>query len=490
LDLTKVNNIGIEYFSHTTGGEVEVRLDKPDGPLVARVQLPVNQSPSVQWWQPGFKWGLVSARVTAPLPSGPHDVYFVFQCEKTKYNNTMRNDSGDEFSGPFQIRAFFLNPAGKGWAQLDNQMRAMKDSLTKFKVITTPIMRELPAGRERTSKVFVRGNWLVPGEVVKPDVPQSLGGLKGRPANRLGLAQWMHSPENPLTARVAVNRFWEQLFGVGLVETLEDLGSQGAKPSHPELLDWLAVQFQTEYKWSMKRLLKEIVLSATYRQSAAATPEALERDPANRYLSHAPRVRMSAEQLRDQALAVSGLLSQKMYGPSVMPPQPEGVWQVVYNGSAWKTSRGEDRYRRALYTYWRRSSPYPSLIAYDAPSREFCVSRRIRTNTPLQALTSLNDTVSLENARFLAKRAMQSVPSGEVRQVIQRAYEIAMIRQAPPQAVAALEKLYQKSVADFGQNAAGAAELSGQAKANPVELAAYTLVCNAIMNLDAFLVKD
>ncbi len=487
MDLSQIDNIGVEYFSNTTGGEIEIRIDKPDGPLLGTAMLPVTD-PKGSLWNKEAKWKITSTKIVPQ--TGQHDVYFVFKCEKTKYNTDMRNDSGDEFLGPYEIKNFYLNPTGRAWPQLDKQLVGLKDSLAKFMPITTPILRELPAGRERTTKMFVRGNWMVPGTTVKPDVPQSLGGLKGRPANRLGLAQWMHSPENPLTARVLVNRFWEQLFGVGLVETLEDLGSQGAKPSHPELLDWLAVQLRDEYKWSMKRLLKQIVLSATYQQSAVATPEALERDPANHYLSHAPRVRMSAEQLRDQSLAVSGLLSHKMYGPSVMPPQPEGVWQVVYSGSAWKTSQGEDRYRRALYTYWRRSSPYPSLLAYDAPSREFCVSRRIRTNTPLQALVSLNDTVSLENARFLAKRAIQAVPSGEVKAVIERAYEIAMIRQPAPQSVAALQKLYQKSVADFSKDPEGAAELSGQAKEKAVELAAYTLVCNAIMNLDAFVVKD
>jgi hypothetical protein len=488
LDLTKVNNIGIEYFSNTTGGEVEARLGKLDGPLLGMARLPMND-PEVNLWNPAtISWAKVSTNI-APQP-GRHDVYFVFKCEKTKYNNTMRNDSGDEYTGPFQIKYFYLNETDRSWANLAKPLAQMKDSLTKFKVITTPILRELPADRARQSKVFVRGNWMTPGQAVSPDVPQSLGGLKGRPANRLGLAQWIHSPDNSLTSRVLVNRFWEQVFGVGIVETLEDLGSQGAKPSHPELLDWLAVQFQTEYKWSVKRLLKEILLSATYRQSSVATPEALERDPANHYLSHAPRVRMSAEQLRDQSLAVSGLLSKKMYGPSVMPPQPEGVWQVVYNGSRWQTSQGEDRYRRALYTYWRRSSPYPSLIAYDAPSREFCVSRRIRTNTPLQALVSLNDTVSLENARFLAKRALAATPSGQADQVVQRAYEMALVRQPNPKALASLMQLYQKSLADFGKNPEGAASLSGFAKDKPAELAAYTLVCNAIMNLDAFVVKD
>ncbi len=202
------------------------------------------------------------------------------------------------------------------------------------------------------------------------------------------MAKWLVSPENPLTARVAANRFWEQLFGTGIVETLEDFGSQGMKPSHPELLDWLALQLVHEHAWSIKRLLKQMVMSATYRQSSKVTPELKEKDLYNRLLARGPRVRLSAEQVRDQALTVSGLLSRKIGGPSVMPPQPEGVWQIVYSGRQWKTSEGEDAFRRGLYTFWRRSTPYPSMISFDSPVREICVSRRIRTNTPLQALVT------------------------------------------------------------------------------------------------------
>ena len=206
-----------------------------------------------------------------------------------------------------------------------------------------------------------------------------------QPVNRLGLARWLVDENNPLVARVAVNRLWEQIFGRGLVETSEDFGTQGAPPSHPELLDWLATEFIAK-GWSQKALIRTIVLSATYRQSSAVTPELAERDPYNRLFARGPRVRMEAEMVRDVALAASGLLSAKMFGPSVFPLQPDGIWNMPYSSDKWTTSTGEDRYRRSLYTFWRRTSPYPSFMTFDATSRELCTVRRVRTNTPLQAL--------------------------------------------------------------------------------------------------------
>ena len=223
------------------------------------------------------------------------------------------------------------------------------------------------------------------------------------PRNRLGFAKWLVDRKNPLTARVVANRHWEQFFGRGIVLTSEDFGSQGMLPTHPELLDWLAVELM-DHSWSLKHLAKTIVMSAAYRQSSQTTPEKLQRDPDNRLISRGPRERLSAEQIRDQALAVSGLLSRKMGGPSVMPPQPDGVWQVVYSDDQWTTSKGEDRYRRGIYTFWRRTSPYPSAMALDATSRETCTIRRVTTNTPIAAFALLNDPVYIEAAQALARR--------------------------------------------------------------------------------------
>src|SRR5262249_8597223 len=230
---------------------------------------------------------------------------------------------------------------------------------------------------------------------------------KEAPANRLGSAKWLVDPENPPTARVAVNRFWAQLFGAGLVDTEEDFGTQGELPSHPELLDWLASEY-VRMGWDTKALLKLIVTSATYRQSSRVTPQLVARDPRNRLLSRGPRFRLEAEMVRDQALALSGLLSHKIGGPSVYPPQPPGLWQAAFNGQrTWATSTGEDKYRRGLYTFWRRTVPYPSMATFDAPSRETCAGRRIRTNTPLQAFVTLNDPGYVEGAPALARRIVR-----------------------------------------------------------------------------------
>ena len=219
----------------------------------------------------------------------------------------------------------------------------------------------------------------------------------------LGLARWLVSDDNPLTARVAVNRIWEQYFGRGIVETSEDFGMQGERPTHPELLDWLAAEFM-ERGWSMRAIHRLIVTSAAYRQSSAVSAALQERDPYNRLLARGPRFRVEAEMVRDVALAASGLLSPEIGGPSVFPFQPEGIWDMPYNDDKWIESRGEDRYRRALYTFARRTAPYPGMLTFDAPSREVCTVRRVRTNTPLQALTVLNDPVFFEAAQALAAR--------------------------------------------------------------------------------------
>lgn len=273
--------------------------------------------------------------------------------------------------------------------------------------VTTPVLRELAATDQRETFVHKSGNFRNLGERVMAGVPTAFHPLpEGAPANRLGLAQWLTSDENPLTARVTVNRLWARLFGKGIVATEEDFGIQGEPPTHPQLLDWLATEF-VRSGWDVKAMLTTLVTSATYQQTSDVTPDRLEADPDNSLLSRGPRFRLSAEMLRDQALAASGLLSAKMGGPPVMPWQPDGIWQVVYSSKQWETSPGEDRYRRALYTLWRRTSPYPSMTTFDAPSGETCTIRRIRTNTPLQALVTLNDPTLMEAAQHLAGRSSQ-----------------------------------------------------------------------------------
>jgi hypothetical protein len=359
--------------------------------------------------------------------------------------------------------------------------------------LRTPIMQELPEDQRRTTNILSRGSFLSPGKEVNADTPEVFPAFpEGQPRNRLGLASWLVSEDNPLTARVTVNRYWEQIFGTGIVSTSEDFGVQGAFPTHPELLDWLAIEF-IEQGWSLKQLCKTIVMSSTYRQCSHISSEMLERDPNNELLARGPRFRLDAEVLRDQALSVSGLLSEKMYGPSVMPHQPDGVWQVVYSGDQWKQSQGEDQHRRGLYTYWRRTAPYPSMMTFDAASREVCTIRRIRTNTPLQALVTLNDPVYVEAAQAMARRVMNDAPA-TLGKRLNYAMELALGRPAKATEIKRLESLYNEILAEFSANEDDAVKMatSFQGPAPDLatdELAAWTVVCNVIMNVDEFVTK-
>jgi hypothetical protein len=332
------------------------------------------------------------------------------------------------------------------------------------------------------------------GEKVEPGTPAVLHPLPpAAPTNRLGLAKWLVDTNNPLTARVLVNRFWEQYFGRGIVETAEDFGIQGEKPTHPELLDWLACEFMQQ-GWSMKALHKMIVMSAVYRQTSRAAPELLQRDPNNRLFARGPRTRLEAEMLRDQALAVSGLLSRKIGGPSVFPPQPEGLWQVVYSGDKWQTSKGDDRYRRALYTFWRRTMPHPAMTTFDAPSREFCVVKRTRSNTPLQALVLMNDPAYVECAQALARRVIREAgPSAEDRVV--RAFRLCLARQPQKHEVQRLVQLFEQQLSRYKEDVDAAkkmatSELGSAPETMDVhELAAWTVVANVLLNLDEMITK-
>lgn len=347
-----------------------------------------------------------------------------------------------------------------------------------------PVMEELPADAGRQTKVFMRGNFLdKTGEPLAPNVPALFPALPaGQPRNRLTLARWLFVPEQPLTARVAVNRYWEQLFGIGIVETLEDFGSVGQPPSHPELLDWLALHFEHDLHWDVKALLRELVLSATYRQDARVDPALFARDPRNRLLARGPRNRLTSEMVRDGALAAGGLLSAKMHGQPVMPPQPEGVWAAVYNEMAWENARGPDRYRRALYTYWRRSSAYPSFLTFDSPTRDVCAVRRMPTNTPLQALVTLNDPVYVEAALALALRMGQAGPSLEEKLAL--GFRLATTRVPTAKELAPFLALYEESRRAYGDDADWK-----ETGAKDAEHAAFASVASALLNLDAALTK-
>jgi Protein of unknown function (DUF1549)/Protein of unknown function (DUF1553)/Planctomycete cytochrome C len=293
-------------------------------------------------------------------------------------------------------------------AQNVERLKQLEKQLVKIPSVQLPVMVEESPYEQRAALEFERGNFLTKiGPNLAPDVPGIFPKLPAEaPRNRLTLAKWFFIPGQPLTARVAVNRYWEQLFGTGIVETLENFGSVGEAPSHPELLDWLALHFQNDLHWDMKALLRELVTSATYRQSAVTTAALMAKDPRNRLLAHGPQQRLTAEMVRDQALLASGLLSTNMGGPPVMPPQPAGVWNSVYNDSKWTDAIGPNRYRRAIYTFIKRTSGYPSFLVFDASDRDLSLPRRISTNTPLQALVTLNDPVYQEAAEALARRVM------------------------------------------------------------------------------------
>jgi hypothetical protein len=366
-----------------------------------------------------------------------------------------------------------------------------QDELAKSGPATTMVLQELP--RPRAAHVLKRGDYRQKGPRVEPGVPAALHPFPaGAPRNRLGLARWLVDRDNPLVARVTVNRYWQAYFGQGLVKTPEDFGTQGERPTHPELLDWLAVEFM-DRGWSMKALHRLIVTSATYRQSSRLTPEGLRRDPGNELYGRAPRPRLEHEMLRDVALAAGGLLSPKLGGPSVMPPQPEGVWENSFGfydlpDFRWRTATDEDRYRRGLYTFLRRTAMYPSFLLFDGPGRDVCVVRRARTNTPLQALALLNDPVFVEAAGGLARRALTE-GGATAEQRAAYAFRLCVARKPEVAEVRALVRLYEKARARYGKDGAAAARLVKHTRVDAgglsvAELAAWTVVANVLLNLD------
>ena len=376
-------------------------------------------------------------------------------------------------------------------AQRDHLVELQKE-LDKLGIVTAKILREREGFERPWTYVHVRGSFLNKADKVYADVPASLPPLpKEVMPNRLGLAYWLVDENNPLTARVEVNRIWEAIFGRGIVETSENFGTQGTPPSHPELLNWLATEFMRQ-GWSMKRMVRLIVTSATYRQSSRMTPELLERDPYNKLLARGPRFRSEAETVRDIALAASGLLSPKIGGPSVFPYQPEGIWDRPYSNDKWVMSDGEDRNRRGIYTFIRRTAPYPTLTVLDTPSREFCTIRRVRTNTPLQALTTLNDPAFFEAARALAKKIMLeggADPSARATYGFRR----CVSRRPSASELNRLLAFYQQQEAHFASDPKAAVEVLKD-YANPsfnvAEQAAWTLVANVLLNMDETITKE
>lgn len=459
-----LQNIDRIYFNYRQNDKSEatlsIRADSLNGELIGRATLKKTN---------GFRHLPIPIKTDAKLA----DLYFQFESRSEDYSCSL-----DGFLPSEKLPGEDTNDYDEIYLSIDNILNAPAKN-------TTPIMVEKPAAHSRQTNVYVRGNWMIKGDEVTAGIPKLLNYENRNFRNRLDLARWLVSDENPLTGRVMVNRFWAKIFGKGIVKTVEDFGTLGDYPTHPELLDWMALMFSGEWNWSIKTLLKNMVMSSTYLQSSKVSEDGQQKDPDNQWLARSPRVRLSAEQIRDQALAVSGLLSDKMYGPSVMPHQPEGVWSVVYNNDTWTTSEGEDAYRRGLYTYLRRSSPYPSFISFDAASRELCLSRRINTNTPLQALVTLNDPVYVEAARNLAKQILPMEADPKTK--IENAYHLVMGKKPDTAKTEILVNLLQDTNEYYGQHTEEAYEL---AKEENVELASLTVVANALMNMDEFIVKN
>jgi hypothetical protein len=377
---------------------------------------------------------------------------------------------------------------------LHDQRQELAQAEAALRPVTTlPILREL-ADQRRETRLQYRGNYLDKGRAVEPGLPAAFHAVAvDGPLDRLGLARWLVDKNNPLTARVIANRYWEALFGRGIVLTSEEFGTQGDLPTHPELLDWLAMELM-ESGWDTRALLRMMVTSAVYRQSTQITGDAAEVDPDNRWLARGPRVRLSAEMVRDQALAASGLLSTTMYGPPVRPPQPNlGLSAAFGSSTDWETSAGDDRYRRGIYTTWRRSNPYPSMATFDAPNREVCTVRRSRTNTPLQSLVTLNDPVFVEAAQALARRAIQHAGARED----QIAYAFRRCLSRPPHSaeLQALASLYNESHNRLADRPVEAMKLAtvplGELPSgvDAVDAAAMTVVGNVLLNLDEMFLK-
>jgi hypothetical protein len=398
-----------------------------------------------------------------------------------------------------QLRRYYLETSDPEYRQWKGTLAELARNKAEFEKSfpATMVMAEMPQPRQ--AFLLKRGQYDQPGEQVTPGVPGSLPALpKDAPTNRLGLAQWLVDPAHPLTARVAVNRWWQMLFGAGLVETVEDFGAQGAWPTHPELLDHLAVEFSGgQPAWDVKALLKQIVLSATYRQSSHVSRALLERDPKNHLLARGPRFRLPAETLRDNALAISGLLSETIGGPSVKPYQPDGLWQdvSVERRAVYQRDKGADLYRRGMYTYWKRTCPPPGMTTFDAPDRETCTIRRARTNTPLQALVLMNDPTYLEAARKLAERALKEGGDTDATRLT-HVFRLCVARDPRASESTVLLKVLAQAKQNFVAVPQSAEKLLavGDAPRDPKldvsELAAWTTLANVVLSLDETITKE
>lgn len=496
--------------------EIELALETSTTPQSLRLHQPRADFEQAGWPVTAALDGdLKTGWAVSPRQRENHAAIFSFtEPLQTAAPAVLRVTLRQHYGNSLTLRRFRLSLTSEPAAEITPQpaspeVRSLTEKLAEAvrqrdalqaKRPKVPVMVAVSADRQRETRLHRRGNFLDPGETVTAGLPaafvpstnrpSSAAEINSSPPTRLDAANWLMAPDNPLTARVWANRIWARVFGLGIVETEEDFGLLGSPPSHPQLLDWLACEYR-DRGWSLKQLLRQIFLSRVYQQDSATTPQLLEADPRTAWLSRSPRYRLSAEVLRDQTLAASGLLSRKKGGPPVMPPQPDGLWRSTYNGQKWVNAEGEDRFRRALYTYLKRTTPYPAFTTFDGGSGEVCQIRRIRTNTPLQALVSLNDPVNLEAAGALALR-MQAAGTGGIEFGLRQ----TLIRPAAPAEQQPLISLQRDVATQLTSSPEQAAALLQAARIQPppdvtdAEMAAWVVTASAILNLDEFLTRN
>lgn len=435
-------------------------------------EFPMMKRPRTAWFVP------VSPAVPEPGESLEINLGHGAKCNGNNQNTVLRRFRIETTADPTLAAFLATTERTETW----QKHKSLESRYAAIQGIAIPVMRERSEAARRETRVFIRGNRTTLDAPVEPNIPQ----IFGRPenvTNRLDMARWITSEANPTSARVLANRLWAEMFGTGIVDTLGDFGSSGSLPSHPELLDHLALRLRDHHQWRIKPFLREIALSASYRQSNRSTPDLLEQDPRNRLLARGPRQRLTAEMVRDHALALSGLLTPSLGGPPVFPPQPDGVWNSVYSGANWKTAEGPNRYRRALYTYHKRTAGHPAMLTFDAPDRDLCSEQRLPTNTPLQALVTLNDPAHIEFAAAFADRMIDAAPT-DLRAQLTHGYRLITLRSPDPEVLEILSEFHQDALEQYRASPAIARALAPDGSP---EKATMILLANTLLNSDAAL---
>ena len=485
VDTKQNSRIIIHYHSDNPGTIVKIREGSFSGRILTEFSIP-----EMNWKKNGKSWRPELLNLPFKKTTSKIDLYIEVydpnrETRKTKHVSSgvigLNNAKPLVFLNWFSFVPDLPGKGKKGYFKIN---KYVDEILNANNIVKTPIMLENEDSYKRSTYVFDRGNWLQPTKKVKPAVPEILNSWKqGWGMNRLGFAQWIIDKDNSLTSRTIVNRIWNQIFGRGIVSTIEDMGTQSEPPSHPGLLDWMSIHFTGKQNWSLKSLIRSIVLSGTYQQNSIINEENYEKDPLNMYYARGPKHRLKAEEVRDQALAVSGLLSPKMGGPAVKPPSPKNYGKHKYGADTWIDSEGEDKYRRAVYTYSKRTIPYPSFVIFDAGTREVCLVNRISTNTPLQALITMNDPVYVESAYHLAK---SHVENENIEDAIKSIYKKTTYKNINNYKLESLVALYKKAIKKYENDPESLKEFLNIEDTNKHH-AGLTIVANAIMNLDEFL---